>query len=72
MVEICNIDDFWLEIVFVWGEIICFGYFNLYQVLVKELGLDVVIIEGFVKGGDVIVGDDLDVNYVWNGVKIDG
>jgi transglutaminase/protease-like cytokinesis protein 3 len=72
MAETRNIDDLRPETVLARGETICSGYANLYQALVKELGLDVVIIEGFAKGGDVIVGDDPDVNHAWNGVNIDG
>ncbi|BAM50500.1 MULTISPECIES: transglutaminase domain-containing protein [unclassified Synechocystis] len=72
MAETRNIDDLRPETVLARGETICSGYSNLYQALAKELGLDVVIIEGFAKGGDVIVGDDPDVNHAWNGVKIDG
>ncbi|QUS59239.1 transglutaminase domain-containing protein [Synechocystis sp. PCC 7338] len=72
MAETRNIDDLRPETVLARGETICSGYSNLYQALAKELGLDVVIIEGFAKGGDVIVGDDPDVNHAWNGVSIDG
>lgn len=72
MAETRNIDDLRPETVLARGETICSGYSNLYQALAKELGLEVVIIEGFAKGGDFVVGDDPDVNHAWNGVNIDG
>jgi len=70
MAETRNIDDLRPETVLARRETICSGYANLYQALGKALGLEVVIIEGFGKGGDFIVGDDPDVNHAWNGVKI--
>jgi transglutaminase/protease-like cytokinesis protein 3 len=70
MAETRNIDDLRPETVLARRETICSGYANLYQALAKALGLDAVIIEGFGKGGDFIVGDDPDVNHAWNGVKI--
>lgn len=51
---------------------ICSGYANLYQQLAKKMGLRSVIILGYAKGGDYIVGLDNNVNHAWNGVKIDG
>lgn len=72
MAETRNIDDLRPETVLARGKTICSGYSNLYQALAKELGLEVVIIEGFAKGGDFVVGDDPNVNHAWNGVNIDG
>lgn len=70
MAETRNIDDLRPETVLARRETICSGYANLYQALAKALGLEVVIIEGFGRGGDFVVGDDPDVNHAWNGVKI--
>ncbi|MEB3160829.1 MAG: transglutaminase domain-containing protein, partial [Synechocystis sp.] len=70
MAETRNIDDLRPETVLARRETICSGYANLYQALAQTLGLEVVIIEGFGRGGDFVVGDDPDVNHAWNGVKI--
>ncbi len=50
---------------------ICSGYANLYQQLAKKMGLKSVIILGYAKGGDYIVGLDNNINHAWNSVKID-
>lgn len=70
MAETRNIDDLRPETVLARRETICSGYANLYQALAQALGLEVVIIEGFGRGGDFVVGDDPNVNHAWNGVKI--
>lgn len=51
---------------------ICSGYANLYQQLASEMGLKSVIVLGYAKGSDYVVGEDKDVNHAWNAVKIDG
>lgn len=51
---------------------ICSGYANLYQQLAEKMGLKSVIILGYAKAGDYIVGLDNNINHGWNGVKIDG
>lgn len=50
---------------------ICSGYANLYQQIADYMGLKSVIVLGYAKGSDYIVGDDNDVNHAWNAVKID-
>lgn len=51
---------------------ICSGYANLYQKLASAMGLKSVMVVGYAKGSNYIVGDDDKVNHAWNGVKIDG
>lgn len=51
---------------------ICSGYANLYQQIAKKMGIKSVIILGYAKGVNYIVGLDNNVNHSWNGVKIDG
>jgi transglutaminase/protease-like cytokinesis protein 3 len=51
---------------------ICSGYANLYQQLAQYMGLKSLIITGYAKGINYIVGKDNQVNHAWNGVKIDG
>lgn len=50
---------------------ICSGYANLYQKLADAMGLKSVIVLGYAKGIDYIVGTDNNVNHAWNAVKID-
>jgi len=50
---------------------ICSGYANLYQKLAEKMGLKSVIILGYAKGGEYVVGLDNNINHAWNGVKID-
>ncbi len=52
-------------------QTICSGYANLYQQLASEMGLKSVIVLGYAKGLDYIVGQDSSVNHAWNAVKID-
>ena len=49
---------------------ICSGYANLYQQLAEKMGLKSVIVLGYAKGGDYIVGNDNRVNHAWNAVQI--
>ena len=51
---------------------ICSGYANLYQQLAEKMGLKSVIVLGYAKGSDYIMGNDNRVNHAWNGVKING
>jgi transglutaminase/protease-like cytokinesis protein 3 len=51
-------------------QTICSGYAYLYQTLAAALGLEAVIVEGYGRGGDVVVGEDSTINHAWNGVKI--
>ncbi|WP_373480171.1 transglutaminase domain-containing protein [Geminocystis sp.] len=51
---------------------ICSGYANLYQQLAEYMGLKSVIVLGYSKGTNYVVGKDNQVNHSWNGVKIDG
>ncbi|WP_308253377.1 transglutaminase domain-containing protein [Geminocystis sp. GBBB08] len=49
---------------------ICSGYANLYQQLAQYMGLKSVIVTGYAKGINYVVGDDNEVNHAWNAVKI--
>lgn len=49
---------------------ICSGYANLYQQLAQYMGLKSVIVVGYAKGFNYIVGQDNQVNHAWNAVKI--
>ncbi|BAQ64225.1 transglutaminase domain-containing protein [Geminocystis sp. NIES-3709] len=49
---------------------ICSGYANLYQQLAQYMGLKSVIVTGYGKGINYIVGEDNEVNHAWNTVKI--
>ncbi len=51
---------------------ICGGYANLYRALGREMGLDVVIVEGFAKGIDTEQDRSDRPNHAWNAVMIDG
>ncbi|PZU96517.1 MAG: hypothetical protein DCE90_09375 [Pseudanabaena sp.] len=51
---------------------ICGGYANLYQALGREMGLDVVIVEGFAKGIETDQDQTDRSNHAWNAVMIDG
>lgn len=51
---------------------ICSGYANLYQQLAQYMGLKSLIITGYAKGINYVVGEDNQVNHAWNGVKIEG
>jgi len=51
-------------------QTICSGYAYLYQTLAEALGLKAVIVEGYGRGSDVVVGEDSTINHAWNGVKI--
>ena len=51
---------------------ICSGYANLYQQLAQKMGLKSVIVLGYAKGGDYIVGEDNRVNHAWNAIQVDG
>lgn len=51
---------------------VCGGYAYLYEALAHKLGLKVVVINGYAKGSNYIVGNSTDVNHGWNGVQIDG
>ncbi|MTF38175.1 transglutaminase domain-containing protein [Cyanobacterium aponinum] len=59
------------EIVLNTRSTICSGYANLYQQLAKKMGLKSVIVLGYAKGENYIVGLDNNVNHAWNAVKID-
>ncbi|WP_013322993.1 transglutaminase domain-containing protein [Gloeothece verrucosa] len=50
---------------------VCSGYANLYQALAKAMGLETVVIEGYAKGLNYIVGESSQINHAWNAVKID-
>lgn len=50
---------------------ICSGYANLYQQLAQYMGLKSVIVIGYAKGINYVVGKDNEVNHAWNAVKID-
>lgn len=50
---------------------ICSGYANLYQQLAQYMGLKSVIVIGYAKSENYIVGADTNVNHGWNAVKID-
>lgn len=52
-------------------QTICSGYANLYQKLADAMGLKSVIVLGYGKGVDYIVGEDEKVNHAWNAVKIE-
>lgn len=67
-----NYPDISTQTVLMKRKTICSGYANLYQKLAQAMGLNSVIILGYAKGFDYIVGDDNKVNHAWNGVEIDG
>ncbi|BAQ59633.1 hypothetical protein GM3708_38 [Geminocystis sp. NIES-3708] len=50
---------------------ICSGYANLYQQLAQYMGLKSIIVTGYAKGINYVVGEDNQVNHAWNAVKID-
>lgn len=50
---------------------ICSGYANLYQQLAQYMGLKSVIVTGYAKGINYVVGENNQVNHAWNAVKID-
>jgi transglutaminase/protease-like cytokinesis protein 3 len=50
---------------------ICSGYANLYQKIADAMGLKSVIVLGYARGLDYIVGENQQINHAWNAVKID-
>lgn len=51
---------------------ICGGYANLYRALGREMGLDVVIVDGFAKGISAEQDRSDRPNHAWNAVMVDG
>lgn len=52
-------------------QTICSGYAHLYQALVREMGLEAVVVNGYAKGTSYVAGAS-EINHAWNAVKLNG